>query len=225
MCTAADCEKPATAKRLCHRHYQRWWKQSDKPAPSRFCEVDGCGRPYRAKGMCVTHYNRALPPERRYAKAAPGSARSKPGDPIDQPMGTWASKCCDGCGTWFLATVQKRRPVRWCSAACERRYNKTTRRARRVGAGGTYTERQFAGLVELLGGVCAYCSAPTERPEADHVVPLARGGSNDIANIAPACAGCNRAKHADTIDAWNVRRARYGLAPRRLDPRLAGRTL
>lgn len=36
----------------------------------------------------------------------------------------------------------------------------------------------------------------------DHVVPLSRGGSNDIANLVPACEGCNRKKGAQTPLEW-----------------------
>jgi 5-methylcytosine-specific restriction endonuclease McrA len=34
----------------------------------------------------------------------------------------------------------------------------------------------------------------------DHVVPLIRGGRNDIANIQPLCFDCNRQKHTDIAD-------------------------
>ena len=30
--------------------------------------------------------------------------------------------------------------------------------------------------------------------EVDHVVPISKGGSNDLPNLEPACFSCNRAK-------------------------------
>lgn len=36
--------------------------------------------------------------------------------------------------------------------------------------------------------------------EADHVVPLTRGGSNDISNIQPLCGTCNRSKFVKGVD-------------------------
>ena len=67
------------------------------------------------------------------------------------------------------------------------------RRARALGAEGAYTAAEWRELLERYEGRCAYCG--TEAPlEADHRVPLARGGTNVIANILPACAPCNRRK-------------------------------
>ena len=34
----------------------------------------------------------------------------------------------------------------------------------------------------------------------DHVVPIARGGANDIDNIQPLCESCNKRKGAKTVD-------------------------
>lgn len=47
------------------------------------------------------------------------------------------------------------------------------------------------------GGVCHYCGKQTN-PFADftvdHVVPLAKGGTNELDNLVPACRRCNSAK-------------------------------
>lgn len=42
------------------------------------------------------------------------------------------------------------------------------------------------------GGRCVYCLAPSE--VKDHVIPYARGGDDDLHNLAPACVACNEAK-------------------------------
>lgn len=48
-----------------------------------------------------------------------------------------------------------------------------------------------AAVMEAAGGRCARCGAPAS--EVDHVVPLARGGGNEVANMRPLCAPCHRA--------------------------------
>jgi len=42
------------------------------------------------------------------------------------------------------------------------------------------------------GKPCSYCGAPAQG--ADHVIPKARGGTDDVANLTPACTACNSAK-------------------------------
>jgi hypothetical protein len=44
---------------------------------------------------------------------------------------------------------------------------------------------------------CAYCDSsfgPMVAAEMDHIRPLAKGGAHEWANLAPACAACNRSK-------------------------------
>ncbi len=78
------------------------------------------------------------------------------------------------------------------------------RRARQRGAPGSHTTAEWQALVSECGGRCAYCDEgkPLAR---DHVIPLVRGGSNDISNIVPACKSCNSSKKAKTgtaLDVW-----------------------
>jgi hypothetical protein len=57
---------------------------------------------------------------------------------------------------------------------------------------------------------CVYCDAPADT--TDHVIPRAYGGTNDPANLAPACRSCNSRKgtlpaelldaDARTVAAW-----------------------
>ena len=67
-------------------------------------------------------------------------------------------------------------------------------RARKYAATGSFNPGEWLELVALYGGRCAYCGA-TDSLEADHRIPLARGGSNLIENILPACRSCNARKH------------------------------
>lgn len=71
------------------------------------------------------------------------------------------------------------------------------RRAREVGAEGKFTKAEVKALFERQRGKCAYCSKSIrDGYHVDHIVPLARGGSNWITNISLACAKCNTSKGA-----------------------------
>jgi 5-methylcytosine-specific restriction endonuclease McrA len=61
-------------------------------------------------------------------------------------------------------------------------------------AGGTLTQAEWVEVLHEHAFACAYCLAPDEPLELDHIVPLARGGLHVRSNVAPACARCNRYK-------------------------------
>lgn len=48
---------------------------------------------------------------------------------------------------------------------------------------GNFTAQEFVELCERYGNKCLCCGAEGVVLEADHVVPLTRGGSDDIGNI------------------------------------------
>jgi len=74
---------------------------------------------------------------------------------------------------------------------------KNRRRARLAGAVGSYSVQEWLALLESFGGKCGYCGSEVGiHPE--HRQPLSRGGSNDIANIIPACRPCNSWKNVKT---------------------------
>jgi hypothetical protein len=66
----------------------------------------------------------------------------------------------------------------------------------------TLSAAQRAEIYARDGEVCAYC-ASTEGPfHIDHVEPVARGGTNDPANLCVACKDCNLSKGAKSVDEW-----------------------
>ena len=75
------------------------------------------------------------------------------------------------------------------------------RRARKLGAGGSHTAEQLTDLRQEQQDLCVYCWGPLgESPHVDHMIPLARGGSDSIDNLVWACAPCNLKKHAKTAE-------------------------
>jgi 5-methylcytosine-specific restriction endonuclease McrA len=85
-----------------------------------------------------------------------------------------------------------------------RNYVRVSRNKRRAAAAGThFTFQEWEALLVYHAGRCAYCGS-AERIEADHRIPLHRGGSNAIDNILPACRHCNRRKHRRTEEEFRA---------------------
>lgn len=57
-------------------------------------------------------------------------------------------------------------------------------------------------VFERDGYRCVYCSTEADSLECDHVIPISRGGSSDISNLATACRPCNLSKSDMTPLEW-----------------------
>ncbi len=73
------------------------------------------------------------------------------------------------------------------------------RRARKLNNGGSYTTAEWQALCEQYGHRCLACGASVPLT-VDHIVPISKGGSNDISNIQPLCMPCNLQKGVRAID-------------------------
>ena len=58
---------------------------------------------------------------------------------------------------------------------------------------GKFTAVEWLKKLEDYGFKCAICGS-ANKIEADHIVPLSRGGKNTIDNIQPLCRSCNAKK-------------------------------
>lgn len=74
------------------------------------------------------------------------------------------------------------------------------RRARKKGNGGEYTADEWKALCQQYNNCCLACNRDDVTLTVDHVIPLIRGGSNDISNIQPLCKSCNSKKNTKIID-------------------------
>lgn len=73
-------------------------------------------------------------------------------------------------------------------------------RAARLEIAGEYTGEDLHNAFKRQCGMCFYCGCRVGREaetrwEADHFIPVSRGGTNDPSNIVIACMPCNRSKH------------------------------
>jgi HNH endonuclease len=64
--------------------------------------------------------------------------------------------------------------------------------------------RRKQALLSRDGAFCRYCLKRFKADvlTIDHVVPLARGGSNDLTNLVLACEPCNKAKSDKSPTEW-----------------------
>jgi 5-methylcytosine-specific restriction endonuclease McrA len=61
-------------------------------------------------------------------------------------------------------------------------------------------------LKNLYSSNCFYCGS-LEKIEADHVIPISRGGVHSEGNLVPACMTCNRSKSKSLLMEWKIRSA------------------
>jgi len=93
------------------------------------------------------------------------------------------------------------RVVAWQHAhPAKRRAYGAKRRARKIKAWGEFSGEQFKALCSKYKDTCLACGSSDKPITADHIIPLARGGSNDISNIQPLCMSCNSSKGTKIID-------------------------
>lgn len=61
-------------------------------------------------------------------------------------------------------------------------------------------------MLKKCDGHCAYCGCPLEHEhmQVDHVIPLRKGGADELENMLPACKSCNWYKSTMTVDQFRA---------------------
>jgi 5-methylcytosine-specific restriction endonuclease McrA len=70
------------------------------------------------------------------------------------------------------------------------------RRLRKMNAPGSHSVEDWIEMKKKFDFTCQICGRkePEIKLTEDHIIPLARGGSDDIDNIQPLCLPCNQSK-------------------------------
>ena len=84
--------------------------------------------------------------------------------------------------------------------------NRTNKRRKAIV--GRFSPRDWRRLCIRFDYHCAYCGDKPEQLTVEHIIPISRGGSNWIGNIAPACLACNLEKQDRTTMEWKLWRIR-----------------
>lgn len=166
--------------KTCSRDYDRKWQKNNLEKHS------ANSRKYYAANL---EKERERSRERR--KAYP--------EKVNESRRKWraenSKKAKDSDRKWRKANIENR--------AASRR----NRRAKKRQAGGSHTENDIKRLFDRQGGLCNACGKKLIRYNkkqyhVDHVIPLAKGGSNRPDNLQLLCPFCNLSKNVKDPIEW-----------------------
>lgn len=92
---------------------------------------------------------------------------------------------------------------KWFSSNKEKAYSqRTAYRAKRAGNGGSHTSQEWEWVKFTQNYTCLKCgkSEPVVKLTKDHIVPISKGGTDNIGNIQGLCKSCNSSKSARFLD-------------------------
>jgi 5-methylcytosine-specific restriction endonuclease McrA len=125
---------------------------------------------------------------------------------VDRANPDGRQNICRECSSLIVRDWKKANPekwqrinARWKAGNPEKvkaadRAKGSMRRAAKRNSEGSYRTTDVMELLESQHGLCAYCGLDLGAYHIDHILPLSRGGSNGVENIALACSPCNLSK-------------------------------
>lgn len=75
------------------------------------------------------------------------------------------------------------------------RAGKARRRSRIAETGGSFSADDVARLLKAQRRRCWWCNVKLKDYHVDHRIPIAKGGTSDVANLVISCPDCNFRKH------------------------------
>lgn len=167
---------------------------------------------YRAERVCMDCGRTFQGQYRRCRSCRPAPRSERTCATCGQRFRGTESRCRD-CRTTERVCVDCGRPFQGSRnqcPACQTAPYARARRARKRAASVTGSLPASVYAEVLASGPCVYCAAPAT--SIDHVWPLARGGPELAANLAPACAPCNSSKGSRLLIEWDPVRVAAAVA-------------
>jgi 5-methylcytosine-specific restriction endonuclease McrA len=102
------------------------------------------------------------------------------------------------------AAKARRKRYYWDHREHELATNRTFKNRARSRGGDGVSPEQWTSLCVLWKGCCAHCGVLVGKADLtrDHLIPLSRGGLDDVLNVVPACRKCNRAHGTKLMCEW-----------------------
>jgi hypothetical protein len=223
LCGEDGCGRPLRARGLCATHYNQqqyapgerhrrviapcgWCgrlldKRADARFKQRYCSDEHLGNwlAFRA-GTLVSHLTKRHPVHPDYVPPLPVLWRPPPVQPPKPSTIRWVAGWCHWCGNAYVAEDYTG-TARFCSKKCGKRNTRHNYRARKWNAFVANVSRK--AIFERDDWRCQLCKRKVRRDKAtphplapvlDHVIPLARGGTHEPANVQCAHFICNSVK-------------------------------
>ena len=78
-------------------------------------------------------------------------------------------------------------------------------------AGSPYNKQEYKRnrktVLEASAYTCHYCKGPANT--ADHIIPVSKGGGNELENLLPSCLSCNSTRKNKMLIRMNYWNRKY----------------
>ncbi|QQG96236.1 HNH endonuclease [Mycobacteroides chelonae] len=211
-CAVAGCREKAWARGWCGVHYARWHRFGDPQfIDRRPCK--SCGSlleigPGVGRGNGVLLYCNKCRGESPQEYRA--FARSVYAERIKKYQRAWYQRNHAHVLAYSQKYAQENKSARrdWIIANRATVRQWAQRRRARLRDNGVYkvTPKDLDRIISRHNSSCAYCLGPLSDSTLtwDHIIPIARGGTHSIGNLAPACKPCNSGKRDRPALEWRM---------------------